>query len=76
MRLSRKRKKRRAHCILGGPNPVGYCRLHKVTITLRQMRNRECLNKQCGWLKKHADHEFWKQREAKKKGATETHEQS
>ena len=41
---------------LGGPTGknVGYCRLHKCNITLAQLKQRECLRKGCGALRKDA----------------------
>lgn len=44
---------------------VGYCRLHKCYLTLTQMRNKQCLQKNCFRLMKH-DNPFWEQRERKK----------
>lgn len=49
---------------LGGPADkiVAYCRYHKCSMTLPQMRQRECLRKGCGALRKD-DHPYWKSRE-------------
>lgn len=49
---------------LGGPpgKVVGYCRYHKCTITVPQLRQRECLRKECWALKKQA-HPYWEQRD-------------
>ena len=54
-------------CMLGGSKRkcVGYCRLHKCTVTVKQMKNRECLKKQCGALKR-LPHPYWEEREHRK----------
>lgn len=54
-------------CSLGGGKKrcVGYCRLHKCNITITQMKNRECLKKGCGALKR-LPHPYWEQREHRK----------
>lgn len=44
---------------------VGYCRRHHCYITTTQLKQKECLNKQCYHLEKR-EHEFWKQRELTK----------
>lgn len=53
---------------------VAYCKLHKVSLTVRQMKNKACLQKACFHLSKYK-HPYWEQREilkarkkAKKKG--------
>lgn len=52
----------KAHCRLGGANPAAYCRKHKCCMTVRQIKNRECLNKQCGALSP-LEHPYWEHRE-------------
>lgn len=49
----------------GGKNPVAWCALHKRTLSVKQMRKKKCLEKQCTWLAK-KDHPYWAQREQKK----------
>ena len=44
-------------------NCCAVCRLHQCGLTAKQMRGRECLNKQCVHLVKLEDHPYWKQRE-------------
>ena len=45
--------------------PVGFCcyRKHRGYLTLKIMKNHECLKKQCPCLKKCEDHPYWEQRE-------------
>ena len=45
---------------------IGYCHYHKCHITSTQLKQKECLKKQCTRLEKYDNHEFWKQRELKK----------
>jgi hypothetical protein len=44
---------------------VGYCRRHHCYVSSTQLKQKECLKKQCNHLEKH-EHEFWRQRELKK----------
>lgn len=44
-------------------NVVGYCRYHCGYMTVKQMRCKNCLSKQCRHLVKNEEHNFWKQRE-------------
>ena len=51
-------------------NIVAFCCHHKSCMTVKQMKNKKCLQKQCHHLQKREKHEFWGQRErlkAKKK---------
>ena len=51
-------------------NIVGYCCYHKCGITTKQLKKKECLKKNCNYLKKNECHQLWAQRErakAKKK---------
>lgn len=43
-------------------NCCAYCKLHSCSLTVKQVRARECLAKQCWHLEKR-EHEWWKQRE-------------
>lgn len=47
-------------------NCCGYCKLHGCSMTVKQMKKKECLKKQCYHLKKNEDHPIWKQRERMK----------
>ena len=50
-------------------SPCAYCKLHNCSLTVKQVRQKECLGKNCWHLRKY-DHEWWKQRDtlkAKKK---------
>lgn len=44
---------------------IGYCKRHQCYITCTQLKQKECLKKQCHALEKY-EHEFWKQRELMK----------
>lgn len=44
---------------------VGYCHRHHCYITTKQIKQKECLSKQCHHLEKR-EHEFWRQRELTK----------
>ena len=46
-------------------SPCAYCNLHKCSLTVRQIKMKECLKKECWHLKKY-EHEWWKQRAALK----------
>lgn len=48
-------------------NCCAYCKFHHCNITVRQMRAKNCLQKQCHHLIKNENHSYWKQREAMKK---------
>lgn len=43
-------------------NCCAYCKLHQCSMTVKQMRQKECLPKQCWYLVKNEDHPYWKQR--------------
>ena len=45
---------------------VGFCWKHRCYLTSTQLKQKECLKKQCDALEKH-EHEYWKQREIMKK---------
>ena len=47
-------------------NCCAYCKLHKCGMTVKQMRRKECLKKQCYHLEKNEEHAIWKQRETMK----------
>ena len=44
---------------------IGYCHRHHCYLSSTQLKQKECLKKQCNHLQKH-EHEFWRQRELKK----------
>lgn len=44
---------------------IGFCWHHHCYLSATQLRQKECLKKQCTYLEKY-EHEFWKQRELKK----------
>lgn len=44
-------------------NVAAWCSHHHCYMTVKQMRNKECLKKQCNYLKKNEAHQYWRQRE-------------
>lgn len=47
-------------------NCCAHCKYHNCSITVRQMRAKDCLRKQCKHLVKNEAHPYWKQREITK----------
>ena len=47
-------------------NVAGYCKHHHCAMTVKQMRCKNCLQKQCHHLVKNEEHQYWRQREAMK----------
>ena len=50
-------------------NCCGYCKLHHVGVTVRQMRLKQCLEKQCTHFRRLEEHPHWtwlKRKETKK----------
>lgn len=47
-------------------NCCAYCKLHQCSITVKQMKQKECLQKQCWHLVKNEEHQYWRQREVMK----------
>lgn len=45
---------------------VGYCYKHHAHLTTTTLKRKECLKKNCHALKKHEEHDYWRQREQKK----------
>lgn len=43
-------------------SPCAYCRLHGCSLTVKQIKGKECLKKNCWHLVKY-EHEWWRQRE-------------
>ena len=44
-------------------NVAAYCRHHHASITVRQMKCKNCLQKECRHLAKNEEHPYWRQRE-------------
>jgi hypothetical protein len=44
-------------------NVVAYCHYHACAMTTKQMKCKNCLNKQCRHLVKNEEHQYWRQRE-------------
>jgi hypothetical protein len=47
-------------------NVVGYCRYHHASMTVKQMKCKNCLQKECRHLVKNEEHPYWRQRELTK----------
>lgn len=45
---------------------AAYCKKHECHMTVKQIKNRECLAKQCYHLEKDLTFPYWRQREAMK----------
>ena len=45
---------------------VGYCKRHGCHLTCHTLKQRECLKKQCHFLDKHEENDYWRQRDQKK----------
>ena len=44
-------------------NCCAYCRYHSCSMTVRQMKAKNCLGKECRHLVKNEGHQYWKQRD-------------
>lgn len=47
-------------------NCCAYCKLHHCSMTVKQMKAKSCLQKQCWHLIKNETHQYWRQREVVK----------
>lgn len=47
-------------------NCCAYCKHHHCSMTVKQMKAKGCLQKQCWHLIKNEKHQYWTQREATK----------
>ncbi len=45
---------------------IGYCNFHKAYVTHKQMKTKQCLQKNCKAFIKNVNHQFWIEREQKK----------
>ena len=43
-------------------NCCAYCKLHQCSMTVKQMKAKECLHKQCWHLVKNEEHDYWRYR--------------
>ena len=52
-------------CLFGtcSSNVAAYCQLHHCFVTVKQMKCKNCLQKECWHLVKNENHQYWKQRE-------------
>lgn len=51
---------------LASNHACAFCKYHNCHLTAKQMRCKDCLNKQCKHFVKNEEHPYWKQREAMK----------
>lgn len=51
-------------CLFGSysDNCCAYCKLHHCSMTVKQMKAKGCLQKQCWHLSKNETHQYWQQR--------------
>lgn len=47
-------------------NIAAYCRYHCASMTVKQMKCKNCLQKECRHLVKNEEHQYWRQRELMK----------
>lgn len=47
-------------------NVAAYCRYHHCSMTVKQMKCKNCLQKECKHLVRNEEHQYWKQRELTK----------
>ena len=47
-------------------NVAAYCKLHSCCMTPKQIKTKQCLQKQCWHMVKNEQHEWWAQRERTK----------
>ena len=47
----------------GSKNPVGWCCLHRFTLSVNQMKRKRCLIKDCRHFRKKKEHNYWKAKE-------------
>lgn len=45
---------------------AAYCKKHSCHMTVKQIKNRQCLKKQCYYLEKDLTYPYWHQREVMK----------
>ena len=43
-----------------------FCKHHLYYLTVKQVRQHNCLGKQCNYLRKNENHDWWRQREVTK----------
>ena len=43
-------------------NVAGYCKHHRCGMTVKQIKRKNCLQKQCWYFIKNEQHEWWTQR--------------
>lgn len=47
-------------------NCCAYCKFHHCSMTVKQMKLKECLQKQCRHFVRNVDHQYWRQRNVAK----------
>lgn len=43
-----------------------FCSHHRCYLTVKQVKQHECLRKQCWYLRRNEEHDWWRQREVMK----------
>lgn len=59
---------RKRACPLGVPpeHACGYCRKHRSTVSVTQMKKRKCLEKECWYFVRYKQHSYWVEQQQKK----------
>lgn len=52
--------------IIDSRKMVGYCHYHCAAMTVKTMKQHECLKKQCNSFERQQAHDFWRQHEQRK----------
>jgi len=53
-------------CEAAFKNVIGFCKYHHRFLTVNQLKQKQCLGKQCPLLRRIKSSLYWKQRELKK----------
>ena len=43
-------------------NPCAYCKKHDVSLTVKQIKKKQCITRACWHFKKYEHHEYWRQK--------------
>ena len=52
-----------------------YCHKHNCHLTVKTLKQHECLKKQCNHLKKHEEHDYWRQHDRMKEIRKQRHKE-
>lgn len=42
-------------------NPLAFCRLHRVDMSIKHIKKKRCLEKHCRYFSKYVNHSYWTQ---------------